>query len=67
MERWWLVGVWADVRGRNPGGGCQRQVARSALFLRNWVTFEVLPEVEFFARWLGRPILHANYMNNIYK
>ena len=26
-------------------------VARSAVFPRNWATFEVLPRVEFFVRW----------------
>ena len=43
----------------------QRSVARSAVFQRNWATFEVLPRVEFLVRGLGRPILHANYMSNI--
>ena len=60
----------SQQEGRGSGASpseasIQRSVARSAVFQRNWATFEVLPRVEFLVRGLGRPILHANYMSNI--
>ena len=69
-----LLGKWRVLTHNKKGGGAarhrvrrvsQRSVARSAVFQRNWATFEVLPRVEFLVRGLGRPILHANYMSNI--
>ena len=68
------LGKWRVLTHNKKGGGAarhrvrrvsQRSVARSAVFQRNWATFEVLPRVEFLVRGLGRPILHANYMSNI--
>jgi len=38
---------------RYPRHDPPASVARSAVFPRNWATFEVLPRVEFFVRWLG--------------